>query len=49
VVANASKDDEWDDAERALSTVQEHVARLLREVGDKACARETMGAETRPA
>jgi hypothetical protein len=34
--ANAIKDEEWGEAERALITVQEFVARLLREVGDKA-------------
>ena len=33
--ANAMKDEEWGEAERALITVQEFVARLLREVGDK--------------
>jgi putative Ca2+/H+ antiporter (TMEM165/GDT1 family) len=35
VAANAMKDEEWGEAERALITVQEFVARLLREVGDK--------------
>jgi len=35
VAANAKKDEEWGEAERALITVQEFVARLLREVGDR--------------
>jgi putative Ca2+/H+ antiporter (TMEM165/GDT1 family) len=35
VATNAIKDEEWGEAERALITVQEFVARLLREVGDK--------------
>jgi len=35
VAAKAMKDEEWGEAERALNTVQEFVARLLREVGDK--------------
>ena len=38
--ANAVKDEEWGDAERALMQVQEITGRLLREVGDK--AREKM-------
>jgi hypothetical protein len=36
VAANAIKDEEWGVAERGLITVQEFVARLLREIGDKA-------------
>jgi putative Ca2+/H+ antiporter (TMEM165/GDT1 family) len=35
VAAKAMKDEEWGEAERALSTVQLFVAHLLREVGDK--------------
>jgi len=35
VAANAMKDEEWGEAERALITVQEFVAHLLREVGDR--------------
>ena len=35
VAANAMKYEEWGEAERALITVQEFVARLLREVADK--------------
>ena len=38
--ANAVKDEQWGEAERALMEVQELTGRLLREVGDK--ARETM-------
>ena len=38
--ANAVKDEEWGQAERALMEVQEIIGRLLREVGDK--AREKM-------
>ena len=38
--ANAVKDEEWGQAERALMEVQEITGRLLREVGDK--AREKM-------
>lgn len=37
---NAVKGEEWGEAERNLHEVQEIVARLLREVGDK--AREVM-------
>lgn len=33
--ANAVKDEEWGQAERALMEVQELTGRLLREVGDK--------------
>lgn len=33
--ANAVKDEEWGEAERALMEVQELTSRLLREVGDK--------------
>jgi len=40
VAANAIKDEQWGEAERALTAVQEMVGRLLREVGDK--AREQM-------
>jgi hypothetical protein len=36
VAANAMKNEEWGEAERALAAVQEFVAHLLREVGDKA-------------
>jgi hypothetical protein len=35
VAANAMIDEEWGEAERALITVQEFGARLLREVGGK--------------
>jgi hypothetical protein len=35
VAANAMKDEEWGEAERALMTVQESVTHLLQEVGDK--------------
>ena len=38
--ANAMKNEEWGEAERALMEVQEITGRLLREVGDK--AREKM-------
>ena len=38
--ANAVKDEQWGEAERALMEVQEITGRLLREVGDK--AREKM-------
>jgi hypothetical protein len=37
--ANAVKDEEWGQAERALMEVQEITGRLLREVGDKARAK----------
>ena len=40
--ANAVKDEQWGEAERALREVQDIVGRLLREVGHK--ARETMQA-----
>jgi hypothetical protein len=40
MAANAMKDEEWGEAERALMEVQEITGRLLREVGDK--AREKM-------
>ena len=33
--ANALKTEQWGEAERALTQVQEIVGRLLREVGDK--------------
>jgi len=33
--ANAVKDEEWGEAERALIELQEITGRLLREVGDK--------------
>jgi len=35
LATSAMKDEEWVEAERALITVQEFVARLLREVGDR--------------
>jgi flagellin-specific chaperone FliS len=35
VAANAMKDEEWGEAERALMTVQELVTHLLQEVCDK--------------
>jgi hypothetical protein len=35
MAANAMKDEEWGEAERALMSVQELVTRLLQEVGDK--------------
>jgi flagellin-specific chaperone FliS len=36
IAANAAKDEQWGEAERALMKVQEITGRLLREVGDNA-------------